>query len=122
MKFRVQTSDVAKQMIAAMGASPQAMAFSEVYGALQTGVVDGQENTWSNIYTQKFYEVQDSTTDTNHQLLAYLFMTSSEFMKSLSPEDRAQFTQIADEVTQEANLSVKAAEEENRDNIIESWR
>ncbi|NLU97008.1 C4-dicarboxylate ABC transporter [Marinomonas sp. UCMA 3892] len=120
MKFRVQTSDVAKQMIAAMGASPQAMAFSEVYGALQTGVVDGQENTWSNIYTQKFYEVQDSTTDTNHQLLAYLFMTSSEFLKSLSPEDRAQFTQIADEVTQEANLSVKAAEEENRQNIIKA--
>lgn len=120
MKFRVQTSDVAKQMIAAMGASPQAMAFSEVYGALQTGVVDGQENTWSNIYTQKFYEVQDSTTDTNHQLLAYLFMTSSEFLKSLSPEDRAQLTQIADEVTQEANLSVKAAEEENRQNIIKA--
>ncbi|MEC8483820.1 MAG: DctP family TRAP transporter solute-binding subunit, partial [Pseudomonadota bacterium] len=69
LKFRVQTSDVAKQMIAAMGASPQAMAFSEVYGALQTGVVDGQENTWSNIYTKKFYEVQDSVTETNHQLL-----------------------------------------------------
>ena len=57
LKFRVQTSDVAKAMIAAMGASPQPMAFSEVYGALQTGVVDGQENTWSNIYTKKFFEV-----------------------------------------------------------------
>ncbi|MGB0783732.1 MAG: TRAP transporter substrate-binding protein DctP, partial [Marinomonas sp.] len=120
LKFRVQTSDVAKQMIAAMGASPQAMAFSEVYGALQTGVVDGQENTWSNIYTKKFYEVQDSTTETNHQLLAYLFMTSSEFLKSLSPEDRAQFTQIADEVTQEANLNVKAAEAANRENILKA--
>ncbi|MFQ3187553.1 TRAP transporter substrate-binding protein [Marinomonas primoryensis] len=120
LKFRVQTSDVAKQMIAAMGASPQAMAFSEVYGALQTGVVDGQENTWSNIYTKKFYEVQDSTTETNHQLLAYLFMTSSEFLKSLSTEDRAQFMQIADDVTQEANLNVKAAEAANRANILKA--
>lgn len=120
MKFRVQTSDVSKQMIDAMGASPQAMAFSEVYGALQTGVVDGQENTWSNIYTKKFYEVQDSTTETSHQLLAYLFMTSSEFLESLSDEERTQFLQIADEVTQAANLNVKAAEAANRANIIKA--
>ncbi|RBP80034.1 DctP family TRAP transporter solute-binding subunit [Marinomonas rhizomae] len=120
LKFRVQTSDVAKQMIAAMGASPQAMAFSEVYGALQTGVVDGQENTWSNIYTKKFYEVQDSVTETNHQLLAYLFMTSSEFLASLPAADRAQFIQIADDVTQEANLNVKAAEAANRANILKA--
>lgn len=120
LKFRVQTSDVAKQMISAMGASPQAMAFSEVYGALQTGVVDGQENTWSNIYTKKFYEVQDSITETNHQLLAYLFMTSSDFLNSLSPADRKQFVQIADEVTQEANESVKAKELENRANILKA--
>ena len=120
LKFRVQTSDVAKQMISAMGASPQAMAFSEVYGALQTGVVDGQENTWSNIYTKKFYEVQDSITETNHQLLAYLFMTSSEFLNSLSDEDRAQFVQIADDVTQQANESVKAKEAANRANILKA--
>lgn len=120
LKFRVQTSDVAKQMISAMGASPQAMAFSEVYGALQTGVVDGQENTWSNIYTKKFYEVQDSITETNHQLLAYLFMTSSDFLASLSDDDRAQFIAIADEVTQEANESVKAKEAANRENILKA--
>ncbi|MEL0636519.1 TRAP transporter substrate-binding protein [Marinomonas sp. TI.3.20] len=120
LKFRVQTSDVAKAMITAMGASPQAMAFSEVYGALQTGVVDGQENTWSNIYTKKFYEVQDSITETNHQLLAYLFMTSQDFLDSLSPADRAQFLAIADEVTQEANESVKAKEAANRANILKA--
>ncbi|MBU2240344.1 MAG: DctP family TRAP transporter solute-binding subunit, partial [Gammaproteobacteria bacterium] len=68
LKIRVQSSTIAKEMIRAMGASPQVIAFSEVYGALQTGVVDGQENTWSNIYTQKFYEVQDSVTETNHQV------------------------------------------------------
>ena len=118
LKFRVQTSDVAKAMIKAMDASPQPMAFSEVYGALQTGVVDGQENTWSNIYTKKFFEVQDSVTETNHQLLAYLFMTSTEFLDSLDDDVRADFLRIADEVTQEANLAVKAKEANNRQNIL----
>jgi C4-dicarboxylate-binding protein DctP len=118
LKFRVQTSDVAKAMIKAMDASPQPMAFAEVYGALQTGVVDGQENTWSNVYTKKFYEVQDSTTETNHQLLAYLFMTSSEFLDSLDADVRATFLRIANEVTLQANLAVKDAEAKNRQNIL----
>ena len=120
LKFRVQTSDVAKAMIAAMGASPQPMAFAEVYGALQTGVVDGQENTWSNIYTKKFFEVQDSTTETSHQLLAYLFMTSTDFLKSLKPDVREKLVKIADEVTQQANEEVKAAEAKNRQHILDA--
>ncbi len=120
LKFRVQTSDVAKAMISAMGASPQPMAFAEVYGALQTGVVDGQENTWSNIYTQKFYEVQDSTTQTSHQLLAYLFMTSKQFLDSLDADTRNKLIKIADDVTVAANNSVKDKEEANRQNIIKA--
>jgi C4-dicarboxylate-binding protein DctP len=120
LKFRVQTSDVAKAMIAAMGASPQPMAFAEVYGALQTGVVDGQENTWSNIYTKKFFEVQDSTTQTSHQLLAYLFMTSKQFLDSLDADTRAKLIKIADEVTVAANKSVKDKEEANRQNILKA--
>lgn len=120
LKFRVQTSDVAKAMISAMGASPQPMAFAEVYGALQTGVVDGQENTWSNIYTKKFFEVQDSTTETSHQVLAYLFMTSTDFLESLKPDVREKFLAICDAVTQEANENVKAKEETNKQNIVKS--
>ena len=120
LKFRVQTSDVAKAMIAAMGASPQPMAFAEVYGALQTGVVDGQENTWSYIYTKKFFEVQDSTTVTSHQLLAYLFMTSKQFLDSLDANTRSTLIKIADEVTVAANKSVKDAEEVNRQNILKA--
>jgi C4-dicarboxylate-binding protein DctP len=120
LKFRVQTSDVAKAMIAAMGASPQPMAFAEVYGALQTGVVDGQENTWSNIYTKKFFEVQDSTTQTSHQLLAYLFMTSKQFLDSLDADTRTKLIKIADEVTVAANKSVKDKEEANRQNILKA--
>lgn len=120
LKFRVQTSDVAKAMISAMGASPQPLPFAEVYGALQTGVVDGQENTWSNIYTKKFFEVQDSTTETSHQLLAYFFMTSTEWLEGLDADVREKFLAIADDVTQEANQSVKAAEAANRANIVSS--
>ncbi|WP_425640750.1 DctP family TRAP transporter solute-binding subunit [Marinomonas gallaica] len=118
LKIRVQSSTIAKEMIRAMGASPQVMAFSEVYGALQTGVVDGQENTWSNIYTKKFYEVQDSITETNHQVLAYLFVTSSEFLNSLSEEDRAQFLGLVDRATESANKLVKEKDAVNRENIL----
>ena len=58
LKIRIQSSKVLEAQFRALGAIPQVMAFSEVYQALQTGVVDGQENTWSNIYTQKMHEVQ----------------------------------------------------------------
>jgi C4-dicarboxylate-binding protein DctP len=114
LKFRVQTSDVAVAMIEAMGGSAQKLAFKEVYGALQTGVVDGQENTWSNIYTQKFFEVQDGITETNHQLLAYLLVTSTEWLNSLDADVRDQFVSIVNDVTNEANASVAAKEAANR--------
>ena len=120
LKFRVQTSDVAVAMIEAMGGSAQKLAFKEVYGALQTGVVDGQENSWSNIYTQKFFEVQDGVTETNHQLLAYLLVTSTEWLNSLDDDFREQFVKITNEVTIEANASVAAKEAENRQNILDS--
>lgn len=120
LKFRVQTSDVAVAMIEAMGGSAQKLAFKEVYGALQTGVVDGQENSWSNIYTQKFFEVQDGVTETNHQLLAYLLVTSTEWLNSLDDDFREQFLKITNEVTNEANASVAAKEAENRQNILDA--
>jgi len=120
LKFRIQTSDVAEAMISAMGASAQKLAFKEVYGALQTGVVDGQENSWSNIYTQKFFEVQDGVTETNHQLLAYLLVTSTEWLNGLEPDVRDQFVKIVDEVTQEENVKVAETEMKNRQNIIDA--
>ncbi len=120
LKFRVQTSDVAVAMIEAMGGSAQKLAFAEVYGALQTGVVDGQENTWSNIYTRKFFEVQDGVTETNHQLLAYLLVTSDEWLNSLDADVRDQFLSIVNDVTVEANLSVADKEAANRQNILDA--
>ena len=120
LKFRVQTSDVAVAMIEAMGASAQKLAFKEVYGALQTGVVDGQENTWSNIYTQKFFEVQDGISETNHQVLAYLLVTSKEWLDGLDADVRDQFLAIVDEVTQAANDAVGQTEAKNRQNILDA--
>ncbi|MAA98944.1 MAG: C4-dicarboxylate ABC transporter [Stappia sp.] len=120
LKFRIQTSDVAEAMIAAMGANAQKLAFKEVYGALQTGVVDGQENTWSNIYTQKFFEVQDGITETNHQVLAYLLVTSDEWLGGLDDDVREQFLKIVDEVTIEANAQVAAKEAANRQKILDA--
>ena len=112
LKFRVQNSDVLKAQMAAMGGSPQPMAFSEVYGALQTGVVDGQENTWSNIYGKKFFEVQDGVTETNHGIIDYLLVTSTDWIDSLDADVRDQLLTIVAEVTEVRNsesTSVNAA-------------
>ena len=118
LKFRTQTSDVAVAMIEAIGANAQKLAFKEVYGALQTGVVDGQENTWSNIFTKKFFEVQDGVTETNHQLLTYLAVTSSEWLNSLKPDVRDQFVKIFKEETVNANNRAAQINEDNKQKII----
>src|SRR3546814_20657850 len=79
LKFRIQTSDVLEAQFRALDANPQKLAFSEVYGALQTGVVDGPENTWSNIYTTKSNEEQDGITESTQGSNAYLLGPSVEF-------------------------------------------
>jgi C4-dicarboxylate-binding protein DctP len=118
LKFRIQPSDVAQAMIEAMGASAQKLAFKEVYGALQTGVVDGQENSWCNIYTQKFYEVQDGITETNHGLLGYLVVTSKEWLDSLKPDVRDQFLKILGEVTEKFNSGIADQETKCKGEMI----
>ncbi|MGA1233053.1 MAG: DctP family TRAP transporter solute-binding subunit [Lutimaribacter sp.] len=120
MKFRVQNSDVLKAQMAAMGASPQPMAFSEVYGALQTGVVDGQENTWSNIYGQKFFEVQDGITETNHGIIDYMLVTSSEWWDSLPADVRDQLNTIITEVTEARNAESSKVNADAKQAIIDA--
>ncbi|MEZ5715675.1 MAG: TRAP transporter substrate-binding protein [Paracoccaceae bacterium] len=120
LKFRVQNSDVLKAQMAAMGASPQPMAFSEVYGALQTGVVDGQENTWSNIYGQKFFEVQDGTTETNHGIIDYMVVTSVDWWDSLPEDVRSQLGTIIDEVTASRNAAVGDVDAQARQAILDA--
>ncbi|WP_116597736.1 DctP family TRAP transporter solute-binding subunit [Primorskyibacter marinus] len=120
LKFRVQQSDVLKAQFEALDASPQPMAFSEVYGALQTGVVDGQENTWSNIYGQKFFEVQDGTTETNHGVLDYMLVTSIDWWESLPDDVRDQLATIVDEVTTERNAAVNEVDMEARQAVVDA--
>jgi len=118
LKFRVQPSDVLVAQMAALGANPQKMAFSEVYGALQQGVVDGQENTWSNIWGQKFFEVQDGITETNHGIIDYLVVTSTEFWDGLPEDVRNQLATILAEVTATRNAASTAIDEEAKASVI----
>ncbi len=120
LKIRVQPSDVIVAQMEALGASAQPMAFAEVYGALQTKVVDGQENTWSNIYGQKFYEVQDGTTETNHGVLDYLVVTSTDWWDSLDADVRDQLGTILNEVTVERNGAVNQVDLEARQAILDA--
>ena len=120
LKIRVQPSDVIVAQMEALGASPQPMAFSEVYGALQQGVVDGQENTWSNIYGQKFYEVQDGTTETNHGVLDYLVVSSTDWLDSLDPAVKDQVLTILNETTVERNAAVNEVDQAARQSILDA--
>lgn len=120
LKIRVQPSDVIVAQMEALGASAQPMAFSEVYGALQTGVVDGQENTWSNVYGQKFYEVQDGTTETNHGALDYLVVASVDWIDSLDPAVKDQLLTILNEVSVERNAAVNEVDLAARQAILDA--
>jgi C4-dicarboxylate-binding protein DctP len=120
LKFRIQPSEVIKAQIAALNASPQPMAFSEVYGALQTGVVDGQENTWSNIYTKKFFEVQDGVTETNHGLIDYMLVTSVDFWDGLPEDVRTQLGTIINEVTVKNNAEGGDTDAKARQAVVDA--
>lgn len=120
LKFRVQASDVLVAQFEQLGASPQKMSFKEVYGGLQTKVIDGQENTWSNIYGQKFFEVQDGITETNHGIIDYLVVTSDEWLAGLDAGVRDQFLTILKEVTEARNKESFAVNEDNKAKIVEA--
>ncbi|AUG52427.1 TRAP transporter substrate-binding protein [Thalassospira marina] len=120
LKFRIQSSDVLAAQFEAVGAVPQKMAFAETYSALQTGVVDGQENTWSNIYSQKFYEVQDYITESNHGLLDYMVVTSTKWWEGLDPEIRDGLTQAMQEATEYGNGLSAELTAEQRKEVLDS--
>ena len=100
-KFRIMSSKVLEAQFHAVGANPQMMPFSEVYSGLQQGVIDGQENTNSNIFTKKFYEVQKYLTVTNHGYLGYLVVMSKKFWNKLPADLQANVKQAMKEATDE---------------------
>lgn len=112
LKMRVQSSKVLEAQMRALGAIPQTMAFSEVYQALQTGVVDGTENPPSNMYTQKMHEVQKNATLSNHGYLGYAVIVNKKFWEGLPPDIRKQLESAMKDATQYAN---EIAQKENED-------
>jgi C4-dicarboxylate-binding protein DctP len=120
LKMRIQSSKVLDAQMRALGALPQVMAFSEVYQALQTGVVDGTENPPSNMYTQKMHEVQKYVAVTNHGYLGYAVIVNKDFWDRLPADIRTTLegamkdatdyeNQIADEENAKALAAIKAA-------------
>lgn len=98
-KFRVMSSKVLEAQFDAVGANPTPMPFSEVYSALEQGVINGQENTLSNIYSKKFFEVQNHLTLSNHGYLGYAVITNSEFWEGLPDDVRTQLEKALEETT-----------------------
>jgi C4-dicarboxylate-binding protein DctP len=126
-KMRIQSSKVLEAQMRAIGVIPQVMAFGDVYQALQTGVVDGQENTPSNIYTQKFHEVQKYMTMTDHGYIGYVVVANTKFWESLPPDLRAildqamkEATVYADDIAKKENAdAVEAIRRSGRTQIVE---
>lgn len=116
LKFRISGSKIADQYFRLMGSIPQIMAFSEVYQALQTGVVDGCENTASNYLTQKFYEVQKDITVSYHAHLQYAVIVNSKFWSGLPPDIRTQLEKAMADATEYTN---QIAHQENEDALAE---
>ena len=107
LKFRVMSSKVLIEQFKALGAIPVVLPFSEVYSALQQGVVDGQENTISNIYTKKFYEVQKYMTISNHGYLGYMVVISKKFWNKLPNNLKAVIKQAIKEATEKERVWAK---------------
>jgi len=112
LKFRIQSSKVLEAQFRALGAVPQVMGFDAVYQALQTGVVDGQENTTSNIYSQKMHEVQKYMTMTDNGYIGYVLIANKKFWEGLPPDIREQLDKAVHDATEYTN---EIAKKENED-------
>jgi C4-dicarboxylate-binding protein DctP len=110
LKFRIQASDVLEAQFKAVGANPQKLAFAEVYQALQTGVVDGAENPWSNIYSKKFHEVQGYIMESNHGVLDYMVITNTKWWDGLPADVRKGLTEA---MTESIKFGNKVANDED---------
>ena len=121
-KLRIQSSKVLEEQIRAIGGLPQVMAFSEVYQALQTGVVDGTENPISNLYTQKMHEVQKHLTITDHGYLGYAVIVNKKFWDGLPADVRGQLETAMKESTAYANKMAKEQNDKDLDSVKKSGK
>ncbi|WP_079203600.1 C4-dicarboxylate TRAP substrate-binding protein DctP [Pseudomonas sp. CC6-YY-74] len=120
LKFRVQASAVLEEQFKAVRANPRKMSFAEVYQGLQTGVVNGAENPYSNIYSQKMHEVQKYITESNHGVLDYMLITNTTFWNGLPADVRTELDKIIVEVTAEVNKQADALNEGDKQRILDA--
>lgn len=118
LKFRVQASAVLEEQFKAVRANPRKMSFAEVYQGLQTGVVNGAENPYSNIYSQKMHEVQKYITESNHGVLDYMLITNTKFWNGLPPDVRSELDKIVVEVTAQVNKEAEQLNEGDKQRIL----
>jgi C4-dicarboxylate-binding protein DctP len=122
LKLRIQSSKVLDEQMRALGANPQVMAFSEVYQAMQTGVVDGSENPPSNIFTQKMHEVQKHLTVTNHGYIGYAVIVNKKFWDKLPADIRTELELAMKEATEYANNIAQQENDQALENIRKSGK
>ena len=122
LKMRIQSSKVLDAQMRALGALPQVMAFSELYQALQSGVVDGTEGVASNFYTQKIYEVQKHMTVSNHGHLAYAVIVNKKFWDGLPADIRTQLEGAMKDATTYANAIASTENAVSMDKIKASGK
>jgi C4-dicarboxylate-binding protein DctP len=108
LKFRIQPSSVLEAQFNQLGASPQVLPFAEVFGALESGSVQGAENPWSNIYSKQLHSVQPFITETNHGVLDYMLVSNPRFWYAIPHQIRVTLEGIVDEVTYEVNRQAEA--------------
>jgi len=120
LKFRVQASSVLEEQFKAIHANPRKMSFAEVYQGLQTGTVNGTENTWSNYESQKVNEVQPFFTETDHGLIDYMVITNTKFWNSLPADVRAELDKIMAQVSIEVNKQAEALNQTAKQKIIDA--
>jgi len=120
LKFRIQASDVLEAQFKAVGGNPQKIAFAEVYQALQSGVVDGTENPWSNTYTKKFFEVQKYITESDHGVLDYMVVTNASWWNGLPADVRSALAKAMTESIAYGNKIALTEDETYRSQVIEA--
>ena len=121
-KFRIMTSDVLAAQFEAVGAMPLKKPFAEVFTLLQTKAIDGAENPWSNLYSQKFYEVQPYITETNHGILDYLVVSSTEFWEGLPAAVRPVLEACLKESIELGNKASAEKDLQDKQKIVDSKR
>ncbi|WP_417312432.1 TRAP transporter substrate-binding protein [Ectopseudomonas khazarica] len=122
LSFRIQPSAVLEAQFRQIGASSQKLPFAEVFNALKSGQVQGAENPWSNIYSKQLHEVQPFISETNHGVLDYMLVSNSRFWYSIPHHIRTELEAIIDEVTYVVNQQAEAANQTDRQRIIDSGR